>query len=138
MPTDTAGLSAYRATQNQAQVLTADPHRLIQLLFGNLMMSLQKAKGFLERNQLGEKGKSITHAIEILLALDEAIDEERGGELAGNLRALYNYCVRQLMAANQECSLEKLEEVQRLMLEIKIAWDSIEGKSNDNESAAAQ
>jgi flagellar protein FliS len=51
------------------------------------------------KNQLGEKGKSITHAIEILLALDEAIDEERGGELAGNLRALYNYCVRQLMAA---------------------------------------
>lgn len=138
MPTDTAGLNAYRATQNQAQVLTADPHRLIQLLFDNLMMSLQKAKGFLERKQFGEKGKAITHAIEILLALDEAIDEEKGGELASNLRALYNYCVRQLMAANQECSLEKLEEVQRLMLEIKLAWDSIEGKSSDNEAAAAQ
>lgn len=135
MPTDTAGLGAYRTTQNQAQVLTADPHRLIQLLFGNLMMTLQKAKGFLQRNQIGDKGKAVTHAIDILLALDEAIDVERGGEIASNLRALYNYCIRQLMAANQECSLEKLEEVQRLMLEIKTAWDSIEGKSDDLNAA---
>ncbi len=138
MPNDTAGLNAYRSAQNQAQALTADPHRLIQLLFANLMMSLQKAKGFLERKQMNEKGKSITHAIEILLALDEAIDEEKGGELAGNLRSLYNYCIRQLIAANQECSMEKLEEVQRLMLEIKVAWDSIEGKTGDSDAAAAQ
>ena len=138
MPNDTAGLNAYRAAQNQAQALTADPHRLIQLLFANLMMTLQKAKGFLERKQMSEKGKSITHAIEILLALDEAIDEEKGGELAGNLRALYNYCIRQLIAANQECSVEKLEEVQRLMLEIKVAWDSIAGKTGDSDAAATQ
>ncbi|CAM3444948.1 flagellar export chaperone FliS [Parendozoicomonas haliclonae] len=119
------GLTAYRNVQSKAQAETADPYKLIQLLFQELMVSLARVKGCMERNQPDQKGDQISHCIEILMALDSSLNVEAGGELAENLRSLYRYSVQQLLAAGPENSLDKVTEVIGLMKSIREAWDGI-------------
>ncbi|WP_281648651.1 flagellar export chaperone FliS [Parendozoicomonas sp. Alg238-R29] len=129
---DTSGLAAYRKVQNNAQAEVADPYKLIQLLFKELMTSLFQAKGCMERGHLSEKGDLIAHCVEIILALNESLNIEAGGEMAENLRNLYHYSVRQLLAAGPENSLEKLDEVTNLMKQIQEAWNGIGQKAPGN------
>ena len=134
---DSSGLAAYRKVQNNAQVEVADPYQLIQLLFKELMTSLARTRGTMERNQLSEKGSLIAHCVEILMALDDSLNIEAGGEMAENLRNLYRYSVGQLLAAGPENSIEKLDEVTNLMKQIQEAWDGIGQKVPGNMPVAS-
>ena len=134
---DTNGLAAYRKVQNNAQVEVADPYKLIQLLFRELMTSLAQTKGAMERGQLTERGSLIAHCVEIVMALDESLNIEAGGEMAENLRNLYRYSVGQLLAAGPENSVEKLDEVTHLMKQIQEAWDGIGQKVPGNMPVAS-
>ncbi|MTI13257.1 flagellar export chaperone FliS [Sansalvadorimonas verongulae] len=134
---DTNGLAAYRKVQNNAQAEVADPYKLIQLLFKELMTSLAQTKGAMERGQLAEKGSLIAHCVEIVMALDESLNIEAGGEMAENLRNLYRYCVGQLLSAGPENNIEKLDEVTNLMKQIQEAWEGIGQKAPSEMPAAA-
>ncbi len=50
-----------------------------------------------------------------------------GGELAGNLHALYTYCVQRLTVANIRNDVAIIEEVQRVMEPISSGWKQING-----------
>lgn len=51
-----------------------------------------------------------------------SLDFGAGGELAANLDSLYDYMVRQLAKANAGDRVETLDEVLRLLGEIRSAW----------------
>ena len=50
---------------------------------------------------------------------------EKGGEIATNLASLYDYCNRRLMHANLKNDLEAVQEVKRLISEIRDAWSQV-------------
>ncbi len=64
----------------------------------------------------------IGKAIAIITGLDSCLDREQGGDLAANLEAIYDYMNMRLLEANAENDIAKLEEVARLMGEIRSAW----------------
>ncbi len=126
----------YVSTQNKAAKQYADmhnvgnlgeetPHRLIQMLMDGLLVRINSAKGAIEHNDMEAKARYISKAIGIVGGLNEALDLEKGGELAVNLRSLYEYMNLRLFQASQENSLEKLAEVAGLMKDVKEAWDAI-------------
>lgn len=84
-------MKQYQQVSIEAQVSDANPHRLIQLLMQGGLERLAQARGAMEREQIPEKGILIGKAIGIIGGLREALDSERGGELAGNLDRLYEY-----------------------------------------------
>ena len=57
--------------------------------------------------------------------LNASIDAEAGGEISANLSALYQYIIRRLLEANVQNDSEILDEVGRLLREIKGGWDAI-------------
>ena len=83
------------------------------------------AKGCVQRQDLAGKSEQITWASSILNGLRASIDAERGGEIAANLDDLYSYMLQRLIDANVENSIEPLDEVMSLMVEIKGAWDAM-------------
>ncbi|HFK2026426.1 TPA: flagellar export chaperone FliS [Pseudomonas aeruginosa] len=109
----------------EAQVSDANPHRLIQLLMQGGLERLAQARGAMEREQIPEKGILIGKAIGIIGGLREALDSERGGELAGNLDRLYEYMIARLVEANTSNDTSLLDEVSALLLEVKSGWDGI-------------
>lgn len=101
------------------------PHRLIQMLMEGFLVRINLAKGAMEHGDMGAKSNYISKAIGIIGGLNESLDLEQGGELAANLRQLYDYINLRLLQASRENNQAILEEVAGLMKDIKEAWDAI-------------
>ena len=119
------GLASYGEMNVQAGTAYADSVQLIQMLFDGLIDSLSAAEGQIERNEIEAKGESISRAIRIVMGLQGSLDIEKGGEIAANLGDLYDYCTRRLMHANLKNDLEAVQEVKRLISEIREAWSQV-------------
>jgi flagellar protein FliS len=108
----------------------ASPHRLIQMLMDGVLDKIANAKGHMSRGDIKQKGNFISWAISIIGGLRASLDFEKGGEIAANLEALYDYMERTLVVANAENSIQKLDEVTTLLTTIRDAWVEIGGTEN--------
>lgn len=115
----------YQSVNTQAQAIEADPHRLIQMLLEGGLTRLAQARGAMQRDQVAEKGELISKAIGIVGGLRQALDMEKGGEIADNLDRLYEYMTTRLMEANLKNDPAIVEEVSELLREVKTGWDAI-------------
>ncbi|MBN9694506.1 MAG: flagellar export chaperone FliS [Zoogloea sp.] len=126
------GLASRRSATMYAEigvetgVTTADPHKLILMLFEGALLQIGKASSALEIKDVPTKGKAISQAIEIITnGLKVSLDYEAGGELAERLGALYDYMTQRLVYANLHNSQPALDEVTRLLNDLKGAWEEI-------------
>ncbi len=119
------GLASYGEVSVQAGTAYADSVQLIQMLFDGLIDSLAAAEGQIERKEIQAKGESLSRAMRIVLGLQGSLDLEKGGEIAANLADLYDYCTRRLMHANLKNDVEAVQEVKRLISEIRDAWSQL-------------
>ena len=118
--------NAYRQVSAQTRVENASPHMLIQMLFDGLFQCLNAARGAMQRQEIEEKGVQIAKAVRILQeGLVLGLDMEKGGELAANLRLVYDFCVKQLTSANLHNDVAKVEEVIALLQPIAQSWKEI-------------
>lgn len=120
------GTQAYAKIGVESSVLAADPHKLIALLFQGALLAVSNAKNALLRKDIPAKGAAISKAMLIVdEGLKASLDKKVGGELAQNLDQLYDYIITRLSTANIKNDVEALDEVARLLGELKGAWDSI-------------
>lgn len=129
---NTSAMNAYRATGAASQVAAANPHRLVQLALEGIGDRLSAARGHMERGRVAEKGVAISRALALIDELNAALDLERGGALAANLRALYDYATRRLVEANLHNDTRIVAEVQALIREVKVGWDAIADAPRDS------
>jgi flagellar protein FliS len=134
--------STYAKLDVEAGVLGASPQVLIVMLYDGAIRAILSARAALEAKDHATKGPALSKAIGIIdEGLKPALDLEAGGEIAANLAALYEYMTRKLMLANLRNDLGALDEVVRLLQELKSAWESLvsrpAGRSPD-EGAGAQ
>ena len=118
-------LSKYGTVAAQSEGEYASPHRLVQMLMEGVLDKVATAKGCIQRQDLAGKSEQITWASSILNGLRASIDAEKGGEIATNLDDLYSYMLQRLIDANVGNTVEPLDEVASLMVEIKGAWDAM-------------
>jgi flagellar secretion chaperone FliS len=103
----------------------ADPHRLIQMLLEGALSRINGARGAIERGDHAQKGSELGKGITIISGLRDSLNHQQGGELAANLEELYAYMQRRLLDASARNELAALDEVSKLLHEIKSAWDAI-------------
>ncbi len=120
-----SAVQQYKQIGVASGVEQASPHRLIQMLMQGAIEKIAIAKGFMERNEIAQKGSHISWAISIIDGLRASLDKNTGGEIADNLDDLYDYMIRRLMRANVENNPDLLDEVISLLYSIKAAWDAI-------------
>lgn len=117
-------LKAYTSNNLQAEMSVADPYRIIQLMMQGVMERLAQAKGAIERRDFEAKSVAISKAIGLLDGLQGALDLSFG-QIPQDLYALYDYMKQRLMDASREMSQEPVDEVAKLFITIKSAWDAI-------------
>ena len=123
-------ISAYQKIGVETDVESADPHKLILMLFEGAQEALAKARVHMHHNEIAEKGQMISKAIMIIdHGLKASLDMNVGGDLAIKLQALYDYMTHRLLMANIQNNLEIVNEVNSLLSELYDAWKSI-GESN--------
>lgn len=121
-----AAISAYNKVSIESGVTAADPHKLISMLYQGALLAIANAKNGILRKDIAAKGKSISHAILIIdSGLNASLNKEIGGDLALNLSALYEYMSKRLLVANLNNDMEALDEVARLLNDLKGAWETI-------------
>lgn len=119
-----ASIKKYR-NANADNVADADPHQLISIIFKHILANIAIASGAITRKEIENKGKCITKAIALVGELQDSLDMDQGGEISSGLFELYDYIIRCLLQANLDNDCEKLDEVKKLITEIKEGWDAI-------------
>ncbi|HLW22956.1 MAG TPA: flagellar export chaperone FliS [Steroidobacteraceae bacterium] len=122
----------YRAVRSQGLVSEASPVRLVQVVYEHILSELATAQGCMQRiegnlplAEVKAKCASMGRAIRLLAQLDATLDMERGGQIAGNLRALYQYMLPRLALANATNDALIVGEAISLVRKIKSGWDQI-------------
>jgi flagellar protein FliS len=122
----------YRVVRNHGLVAEASPTRLVQIMFEHIISQLAAARGCMERikdnrplQEVTAKVTAVSKAMALIGQLNGTLDMERGGEVAQNLRALYEYMLNRLALANAVNDARIAAEVAGLVAEIKSGWDQI-------------
>ena len=128
------GVQSYRKTN----VMTADPKKLVMLCYEGAIDNLKIGKNkIIERDYEG-KGRALTRAQDIIGELLSSLNFEKGGSIANGLDSLYNYMLRRIIHADFKNDVPAIDEVVRLLTELKAAWEEIfSRKEHEIESGKA-
>ncbi|HVK94228.1 MAG TPA: flagellar export chaperone FliS [Noviherbaspirillum sp.] len=122
-----SGANAYAKVGMETGVVAASPHKLIVMLFDGALAASATALHQISTGNIAGKGQALSKAITIIdSGLRASLDKNVGGEIAQNLDALYEYMSNQLMKANLHNEPAMIEEVQRLLKDLKSAWEAID------------
>jgi flagellar protein FliS len=122
-PPNSAKLAAYRSTSVHSGIAAADPHRLVVMLMDGALERIATARGLMSHSSGGAERAQLLHrAVAIIDELRNSLNFKAGGEVAGNLDALYEYMCTRLMQAGAANKPEWLDEVSRLLNEVRSAW----------------
>ncbi len=118
--------STYRQVGVETGVTTGSPHQLVAMLFDGYMDALAQARGALRQGHIEAKGRAIGRAVRIIEeGLKAGLNLNSGGELAADMRDLYDYVTLRLTQANLHNDEKLLEECQKLIEPLRSAWASI-------------
>lgn len=117
-------IKAYTAGNLAADLATADPHRVIQLMMQGCLERLAQAKGAIERQDMEAKSVAISKAQGLLHGLQDALDMSQG-TISEDLHGLYAYMDERIWDASLKRETAPLDEVMSLMVTIKSAWDQL-------------
>lgn len=130
----TTAINAYNKVGIESEIIGADPHKLISLLFRGALIEIANSKNLILHKKTHAKGAAITRVIAIIgEGLNASLDKTVGGELAHNLSSLYDYMVMRMVAANVNNDIAALDEVANLLGELKEAWDTIRPNNMNTE-----
>ena len=123
---NTRAASAYKRVAVETGVQGADPHQLVGLLYDALLQSMNQARGAIERGEVEVKGAALGKAVRILEeGLKAGLNLREGGELAHNLKGLYDFSVTRLTHANLRNDSAAVAQVVELIEPLAQSWQQI-------------
>ena len=129
-PVSMRSANTYKSIGVETAVTGASPHQLVGLLIDALQQSLASAKGAILSGDIPAKGRAISRAVRILEeGLKAGLDTKKGGELAANLRSVYDYCIFKTTEANFRNDAVLIDEVIRLIQPVADGWSQIRGEA---------
>lgn len=121
------------ATAQQAyrdsSVLTAPPERLVVMLYDGAHRFLFQAAHAMREGDIASMNSRMQRAEAIIAELRATLNHEEGGEIAGRLEAIYAFCQRHLLEARLKRDPQRIEQVMKLLAELRDAWDQIAARA---------
>lgn len=110
----------------EAEVLNADPLRLVSLLYRGAGEAIAAARAALASGNIPERSKQILKAWEIVFELGRSLDHEQGGAIAQQLAELYAYVGQRLLDANAQQEDAPLAEAASILGTLAEAWQTVQ------------
>jgi len=119
---------AYADVGLETSVTSANPQRLIVMLYDGAIEAIGDARMHLANGMQSAKASAISRAIGIIeQGLRSSLDIARGGSIARQLDELYDYMARRLLVASLRNDAVALAEVAALLTDLRSAWHVIFG-----------
>jgi flagellar protein FliS len=122
----------YRATN----VETAGSVDLVVMLYQGAIKFIRRAVEAIEQRDHQAAHKNFVHAQDIVVELVGSLNHEAGGDIAPQLASLYDYCYRQLIAANVKKDPAPAREVIGILRDLGSAWQQIAARQRQGQTAA--
>lgn len=104
---------------------TASPEELVVRMYEGAIRYARAARDAHRAGDLGGRGRGLSRALAIVGELRGALDLERGGEIALNLRGLYGFVWDRLLEANLRGRVEAIDEAVDVLERLLGAWQEI-------------
>jgi flagellar secretion chaperone FliS len=117
----TASPQAYR----ENAVLSATPAQLVVMLYDGARRFLRQATTAMRAGEVEQAHDTLRRAELIIAHLDGVLDHDQDGQLSERLHAIYQFCLVHLNRARMGQDADKLEEVTRLLAELRESWAEI-------------
>jgi flagellar secretion chaperone FliS len=124
----------YHATK----VETAGSVDLVVMLYQGAVRFTRLGMDALGRNDPQAAHANFVRAQDIIVELLGSLNREAGGQIAGQLASIYDYCFRQLVAANIKKEPAAAREVVGILRELGTAWQEIAAQQRAAQTTAAQ
>lgn len=129
----------------QVATRTASPGQLVLMLYEGAIRFLERAQAGFRLEDPVEFNTTINNNIlraqDIIRELDFSLNVEQGGELAIQLRRLYDYFDRVLLEANLRKDPTGVGEVVRRITDLRDAWATMlaqQGQATDTATLTAE
>jgi len=116
--------SAAQAYQ-QTNFNTVGQGELLLMLYDGAIKFLRQAKEKILVKDYAQKGILISKTIDIINELAGSLNMEKGGSIAVNLNNLYFFCTTHLLQANLKMDPEKVDNVIKILSELRGAYAEI-------------
>jgi len=95
------------------------------MLYDGAIKALRKAISAIEDGNIPAKGEQIGKATDIIIELNSVLDMDAGGEIATDLRRLYEFMISHLTQAHIKNDQKMIGEVITLLEDINQSWRAI-------------
>jgi len=116
-------MNVYNMNQyQQNQVYTASPEQILLMLYDGAIRFTRRAIAGIDEDQPELKSTGISKAMAIISEFSNSLDHAVGGQIAEDLDALYHFMMRELSSANLKNDIEKLRNVEKLLMDLRQTW----------------
>jgi len=114
----------------EMKVKTASPIQLVIMLYDKAIVCLNTAIELINKKSIKYDiiNNNIIRAQDIVSELMLSLDFEQGGEIAQNLFAIYDYCMKEMIDGNIKKDAVLLTNVVKILTELRSAWAELEKK----------
>ena len=126
----------YQAYQNTS-VKTSSQKQLIIMLYDGMQRFNNKAIQSIHAKDYETAHQNLNRTGKILLELLSTLREDRGGEIAANLKKIYVHCYEQIVIANLKKDIQMIMDVQKVLNNLADGWKQMARKSQMPKMAAS-
>lgn len=120
----------------QKKAETASPMELIIMLYEGGIKFLNQAKMYGEQKQHDKRCEVLINAQEVIRELKNSLDMSII-EISPRLASLYNYMLKRLISANVDKKVEYIDEVIRMLSELRDVWIVVNRQESANSKNTA-
>jgi flagellar protein FliS len=120
-----SSLQSYRKVSLDSEISVASPHRIIQMMFAGGLERLAQSRYAIENRDMNNKGLFIGKAIGIVNGLNNSLNMDEGGEIAGNLSQLYDFIIMKVTEANLKNDTQAIDDAVAVLRTLKEGGDAI-------------
>jgi flagellar secretion chaperone FliS len=117
----------------QTEINTANQGKLIVILYDGAIKFLNIALENMNPKTYDIANNNIIKAQDIVTELLVSLNLKDGGEIAQNLFNLYMYFKKRLLEANIQKSPEIVDEIIKMMKELRESWEKISAKESKSD-----
>jgi len=120
-----AGTARYQSVDIASRIEGATPHRLVQIMYEELLKALDAMAFATARGDYVQRGEHQSKVLAILTGLETSLDFDKGGQIAVDLVAIYREARRLVIAGGREGDAQLIGQAREMIQEISNAWDAI-------------
>jgi flagellar secretion chaperone FliS len=120
--------STAQQAYTESSVLTATREQLVVMLYDGASRFLNQATVAMRSGNVEVSSNRLHRAVAIIDELNVSLDMDQG-EISAQLRSIYLFCKRHLVDARIERDTAKIDDVVRLLGELRQAWQTIAARA---------